>query len=727
NNSKGHRPGSSSGQAEEGEQVGYDSWSSSEEDNYGNGMSANSTASPGAETSSLPDEEDVEDYRKGGYHPIVLGDKFKDGRYTIVRKLGWGHFSTVWLAYDRDRDIHVALKVVKSAQHYTEAAKDEVKLCSRVASASTSHFGHGHVVELLDDFEHSGPHGRHVCMVFEVLGENLLSLLRNADHYHSLSAAVDAARSGTNTVGEGQTVSQHHPPSAGSSGEARHSTSSSSSSSKVRGLPVPLVKKISRQILRGLAYLHGPCGIIHTDLKPENVLVCIDDVEEVIRKELSQHQLEVEEKERKRREQPLQLPQQKRRETDLRQSVANGGTASSSQRSRKLIHESWSVASSAAVSRVPSSIEASPEPPASVTEGVTYSVLSANGGSQPRANDNKRTSLSQLRSLERNLTGISITEKSSCCQGSLPSPPHDDCHRPFGPQDEFGGEGSSSGSGGDDSGQDGINDSQHNHQSVLIPTTSSSNHTIALHDAEHGSHNSGHGPKAQADGKAIKNGGAAATSSDRQPVTPPTSADAQDQCRSATEPTTSTVHRRSTSRQTGSSSSGGGGQRGLRVKLADLGNATWKERHFTEDIQTRQYRSPEVIIGAPWDETADIWSCACLIFELLTGEYLFEPHSGDRFDKDEDHLAQIIETLGPIPRKFALSGRYSSDFFNRHGQLRHIPRLNPLYLEDLLFEEYGFSRSEANNLASFLLPMLAINPRSRITAEQALRHPWLYN
>ena len=46
------------------------------------------------------DEEDWEDYVKGGYHPVHIGDTFSDGRYTVVRKLGWGHFSTVWLAKD---------------------------------------------------------------------------------------------------------------------------------------------------------------------------------------------------------------------------------------------------------------------------------------------------------------------------------------------------------------------------------------------------------------------------------------------------------------------------------------------------------------------------------------------------------------------------------------------------------------------------------------------------
>lgn len=46
------------------------------------------------------EEEEVQDYKKGGYHPVQLGDKFDNDRYIVCRKLGWGHFSTVWLAFD---------------------------------------------------------------------------------------------------------------------------------------------------------------------------------------------------------------------------------------------------------------------------------------------------------------------------------------------------------------------------------------------------------------------------------------------------------------------------------------------------------------------------------------------------------------------------------------------------------------------------------------------------
>ena len=51
----------------------------------------------------------------------------------------------------------------------------------------------------------------------------------------------------------------------------------------------------------------------------------------------------------------------------------------------------------------------------------------------------------------------------------------------------------------------------------------------------------------------------------------------------------------------------------VNVKIADLGNACWVDHHFTEDIQTRQYRCLEVLIGAGYDTPADMWSLACMV------------------------------------------------------------------------------------------------------------------
>lgn len=108
----------------------------------------------------------------------------------------------------------------------------------------------------------------------------------------------------------------------------------------------------------------------------------------------------------------------------------------------------------------------------------------------------------------------------------------------------------------------------------------------------------------------------------------------------------------------------------ISIKIADLGNATPTTQHYTEDIQTRQYRSPEAILGrADWGATADIWSAACVVFELLTAEYLFDPQSqGDVFGKDDDHMAQIIELLGDFDADMKFGGRYSRDIFDNDGE-----------------------------------------------------------
>lgn len=128
---------------------------------------------------------------------------------------------------------HVALKVVKSAPRYTETALDEIKLLQRLITSSfppvassesnpnppknpsQTHAGRSHVISFLDHFRHKGPNGTHVCMVFEVLGENLLGLIK------------------------------------------RHQN---------KGVPMPLVRQIAKQILLGLDYMHRCCGVIHTGI-----------------------------------------------------------------------------------------------------------------------------------------------------------------------------------------------------------------------------------------------------------------------------------------------------------------------------------------------------------------------------------------------------------------------------------------------------------------------------
>ncbi|KAE8721914.1 SRSF protein kinase 1 [Hibiscus syriacus] len=163
----------------------------------------------------------------------------------------------------------------------------------------------------------------------------------------------------------------------------------------------------------------------------------------------------------------------------------------------------------------------------------------------------------------------------------------------------------------------------------------------------------------------------------------------------------------------------------LKCKLVDFGNACWTYKQFTNDIQTRQYRCPEVILGSKYSTSADLWSFACICFELATGDVLFDPHSSENFDRDEDHLALMMELLGMMPRKIALGGRYSRDFFNRHGDLRHIRRLRFWPLNKVLVEKYEFNEQDASGMTDFLVPILDFVPEKRPTAAQCLLHPWI--
>eukprot|EP00026_Physarum_polycephalum_P005923 Phypoly_transcript_05962.p1 GENE.Phypoly_transcript_05962~~Phypoly_transcript_05962.p1 ORF type:complete len:290 (+),score=45.37 Phypoly_transcript_05962:763-1632(+) len=162
------------------------------------------------------------------------------------------------------------------------------------------------------------------------------------------------------------------------------------------------------------------------------------------------------------------------------------------------------------------------------------------------------------------------------------------------------------------------------------------------------------------------------------------------------------------------------------VKIADLGTACWTHKHFTDDVQTRQYRCPEVILGQKWDTTIDMWSLACMVFELATGDLLFCPKKGDKYDKTDDHLALMIELLGRMPRSFITKGSKSEKYFNSKGELKYIRKLGPQWgMSDVLYEKYRFPKEEADKLSAFLLPMLQYEPEKRATARDSLEHPYM--
>lgn len=133
----------------------------------------------------------------------------------------------------------------------------------------------------------------------------------------------------------------------------------------------------------------------------------------------------------------------------------------------------------------------------------------------------------------------------------------------------------------------------------------------------------------------------------------------------------------------------------------------------------------EVLLGAEYYCSTDVWSTACLIFELATGDYLFDPHAGKNYSRDEDHLGHIIELLGNVPDTLRKTSKYGEKYFNEAGDLKRIPLLKPWGMDSVLTEKYDWERGEADRFISFLLPMLQFNPLTRISARDCLNSSWL--
>jgi len=153
--------------------------------------------------------------------------------------------------------------------------------------------------------------------------------------------------------------------------------------------------------------------------------------------------------------------------------------------------------------------------------------------------------------------------------------------------------------------------------------------------------------------------------------------------------------------------------------ISDLGTASViGDREFSY-IQTGHYRSPEIILQhRKWNEKIDIWSLACIMFECITGSYLFKG------ENDEDYILSFIETVG-IPNYIFLDNCKSKrEYFNREYRYKNSADLSPLSIDRKLQEKYGFDRKTAISIYTLLQPMLIWDIDTRWSADEMLT---LYN
>jgi len=144
------------------------------------------------------------------------------------------------------------------------------------------------------------------------------------------------------------------------------------------------------------------------------------------------------------------------------------------------------------------------------------------------------------------------------------------------------------------------------------------------------------------------------------------------------------------------------------IRLIDFGNSCFTTDELTTYIQSKSYRAPEVVMGGPYDCKIDMWSLGCVVVEILSGDILFSWETIEEFLLKVEKVTQQLPTQGKL-----------LEMYIRDGMLRtqDSPQVSGKTLQEIAGED--------QLLLNFLTCLLQVDPGNRLSAREALSHPWL--
>ncbi|PCH01414.1 Hypothetical protein PENO1_043370 [Penicillium occitanis (nom. inval.)] len=168
------------------------------------------------------------------------------------------------------------------------------------------------------------------------------------------------------------------------------------------------------------------------------------------------------------------------------------------------------------------------------------------------------------------------------------------------------------------------------------------------------------------------------------------------------------------------------------IRLIDFGSATFDDEYHSSVVSTRHYRAPEIILNLGWSFPCDIWSIGCILVEFFTGDALFQTHD------NLEHLAMMESVIGSrIDAKMVkqvVQGRGSSQnqaakYFQRNkldypndettrASRKYVKAMKQLH--EFIPQNHAFNKQ----FLDLLQKIFVYDPKQRLTAKQALKHPW---